>query len=154
MRGSWAKASMSSTPFRQRLVLQLLAKQKRAKTAAAKGFTLIELLVVIVILGVLGAVGYSAYVNQIGRANAATAQNTATALAKGCAAALTTGDEADFDTSVTNVVQTDQATVTADACALDSTFVVTVGEGDFERESTATVNADGSVTPGELDDGA
>lgn len=146
---------MSPTPFRQRLVLQMLAKQQRAKAAAAKGFTLIELLVVIVILGVLGAVGYASYVNQIGRANAATAQNTATALAKGCAAAIATGDAdeiAAFDDSVTNVVGS-QATLTADACALGATFQVDIGEDDFARTSTGTVNDDGSVTPGELDDG-
>jgi prepilin-type N-terminal cleavage/methylation domain-containing protein len=134
---------------RQRLLLQLLNTRNRPQAATSKGFTLIELLVVIVILGVLGAVGYTAYVNQIGRANAAQAQNTATALAKACAAALVTGDAAGFNASVAN-----QVTVRPPgSCALGATFTVDIGENDFARSSTATVNADGSVTPGELDDG-
>lgn len=142
---------------RKQLMLQLLNKRHRAQHPISRGFTLIELLVVIVILGVLGAVGYSAYVNQIGRANAAQAQNTATALAKACAAAIVTGDQGTFDTA--EVVQTDQAQVTGSGsgvgnCALDTAFTVTVDPaGAFERESTATVNPNGSVTPGELDDG-
>ena len=141
---------MSSAPFRQRLALQVLTRRNRLKTAAAQGFTLIELLVVIVILGVLGAVGYSAYINQIGRANASTAQNTATALAKNCAALLATETQADADTAFQNNVSSSidpgQVTVAATTCQLGTTVDVTVGASQ-PAQSVATITAAGIVTP-------
>lgn len=143
---------MSATPFRQRLVLQLLANQKRAKSAAVKGFTLIELLVVIVILGVLGAVGYQAYLTQVARAYAAQAQNTATALAKNCAALSVTGDEADWQSLTEDSVDSNQVTIAGACNGQDevSTITVTVGNATTTREAEATVTAEGQVTPASL----
>lgn len=138
---------MTNATFRQRLILQMLARRQRAQTSAAKGFTLIELLVVIVILGVLGAVGYQQYLAQIGRANANTAQNTATAVAKNCAALATTGDQSSFSTA-DFLGGGSTATGTCNAIGTQSTFTVTVGTGNNQRQSTATVQASGAVTPG------
>jgi len=143
---------MSSSPFRQRLALQLLAKRNRIKTASTQGFTLIELLVVIVILGVLGAVGYQAYVNQVARAYAAQAANTATALAKNCAALGVTGESGQFNTLAGKSFDPNQVTLTAtcNAAGKASTFTVKVGNTDTNREATASVTSDGQVTPASL----
>lgn len=142
---------MSSTPFRQRLALQVLAKFNQSKATGNQGFTLIELLVVIVILGVLGAAGYGAYVNQIGRANAATAQNTATALAKNCAALLVTETAAAADTAWqlnrTDSVDSTQVTVAATTCTNPTTVSVSAGRTQT-KTSIASVTSDGAVTPG------
>lgn len=138
---------MTSTPFRQRLVLQVLARHQRIKTAGGQGFTLIELLVVIVILGVLGSVGYQQYLAQIARANGNIAQNTATAVAKNCAALATTGDQTNFSTADFLGAG---ATVTGGCNAIGtvSTFTATVGTGNNQRQSAATVQTTGAVTPG------
>jgi len=142
---------MSSTPFRQRLILEVLTKKNQAKSAAAKGFTLIELLVVIVILGVLGAVGYQAYINQISRAYAAQAQNTSTALAKNCAALRVTGESGDWASLTDESVDETQVTITGTCPATEATTVeVEVGNADLSRTATATVTAEGQVTPAPL----
>ena len=141
---------MSPTPFRQRLALQVLSKRNLLRATGTQGFTLIELLVVIVILGVLGAVGYQAYVNQIARAFGNTAANTATALAKNCAALGVTGDSGDFDTLTGASVDTNQVSLTASTCnpaGETSLFTVQVGNDEITRTTSASVTAEGQVTP-------
>ncbi len=140
---------MSSTPFRQRLALQILAKQNQLKRAGAKGFTLIELLVVIVILGVLGAVGYQAYLNQTLRAYASQAANTATAMAKNCAALQITGDEGDWATLTADSFDAAQVTQTGtcNATGTPSAITVEVGNASTSRTAVASVTAEGVVTP-------
>jgi prepilin-type N-terminal cleavage/methylation domain-containing protein len=140
----------STTPFRHRLALQVLSNRNRLTTAGTQGFTLIELLVVIVILGVLGSVGYQAYVSQIARAYANTAANTATALAKNCAALGVVGDQSQFATLAGSSVDPAQVTLTASTCnapGTASTITVTVGRTGTTRAATATVTAQGQVTP-------
>lgn len=136
----------SANPATHKLLLHILNRRSRAQAALSKGFTLIELLVVIVILGVLGAVGYQAYLAQIARANAGVAANTATAMAKNCAALATTGDETDFDTD--DFIGDDVTTAgVCTAIGTVSTFSVVVGTGNNVRTATATVRATGAVTP-------
>jgi prepilin-type N-terminal cleavage/methylation domain-containing protein len=137
---------MSSTPFRQRLALQVLAKRNRIKAAGAQGFTLIELLVVIVILGVLGGIGYGAYINQIERANRNTAAVAATAAAKTCAALLATGDPAaDFEPGVDGT----RVQISPETCATGTVYTVTAGaDGNNPITANATINANGAVIPG------
>lgn len=140
-------ASTMSTTYKQRLILQLLSKQRRLSSGEAQGFTLIELLVVIVILGVLGGVGYGAYVNQIGRSNANTAAVAATAMAKNCAALIATNDAAAFDPGVDGTVVKANKAAGAAGCAAGQ-FTVTAGaNGSFPRTATATLQASGAVTP-------
>lgn len=141
---------MTSTPFRQRLALQVLAKQNQLKKAGAKGFTLIELLVVIVILGVLGAVGYQAYLNQVVRAYAAQAANSATAIAKNCAALQVTGEQTAHATLTAASVDANTVTIGGTCGAAASTFTVKVGNATTNRTATASVTADGVVTPASL----
>lgn len=134
---------------RKQLLLQLLNKRNRAQNPISKGFTLIELLVVIVILGVLGGVGYQAYVNQLGRANQAVAQNTATAIAKNCAALLVTGDEATFDADQS--LSGDVSTTNGTTCDLGADWTVTAGTGTNLRTSSSSVtDPEGIAVPGDI----
>lgn len=153
-------------PSSTKLLFKLLQHQAKAKASNAQGFTLIELLVVVVILGVLGAVGYQATINQIGRANANTASNTATAVAKNCAGLQITGDTTAFVSTVDqftgdNVTlflgaypgtpidsgSADTTCPETDATATDGTvFGVAVGEA-FCKFAEATLAPDGQVEP-------
>lgn len=150
MGSSCTFTTMPSAPFRQRLALQVLTRRNSRRTADPQGFTLIELLVVIVILGVLGAVGYQAYSTQVVRAYASTAANTATALAKNCAALGVVGDQAQFATQAASSIDTNLVTLTASTCnalGTASTMTVTVGRTGTTRAASATVTAAGQVTP-------
>lgn len=134
-------------PSSTKLLFQLLQRQARGNASNAQGFTLIELLVVVVILGVLGAVGYQATINQIGRANANTASNTATAVAKNCAGLQITGDSAGFSTTVDQFIG-DNVTLTPTTCTPDAENTYTVSVGDaFCKFASATVQTDGEVSP-------
>ena len=137
---------MSSTPFRQRLALQVLAKRNRINDAGAKGFTLIELLVVIVILGVLGGVGYGAYLAQIAKANEGAATTAATAAAKSCAALRATGDEDNWVPGVDGTRVTLTGTCPPDNSA--QTFTATAGTTPNLQTCTADLDGNGAVTPG------
>jgi prepilin-type N-terminal cleavage/methylation domain-containing protein len=137
---------MPSTPYRQRLILQLLTKSNSIKATQGQGFTLIELLVVIVILGVLGAVGYGAYINQLQRANANSAQVAAVAAAKNCAALLATGDQSAYVAGVDPTQITINFGATT-SCVLGTTFNATAGTGANLGTGGATITAQGAVTP-------
>lgn len=133
-------------PSSTKLLLHILQRRSGLQASSSQGFTLIELLVVVVILGVLGAVGYQATINQIGRANANTASNTATAVAKNCAGLLITGDEAGFATTIDEFTG-DNVTITA-ACVDGQANTMEVSVGDaFCKFAEATVTTDGAVTP-------
>lgn len=144
---------MSSSSFRHRLALEVLAKKNQLKQAGAQGFTLIELLVVIVILGVLGAVGYQAYLNQVVRAYASQAQNTSTAIAKNCAALQVTGEEGQHPTLSAASFDATAVSLTGGPCPPTggaTTFTVKVGTATVTRSATASVSAQGVVTPASL----
>lgn len=130
-----------------RLLLHLLTRKSSLSSGINSGFTLIELLVVIVILGVLAAVGYQATISQIARANANTANNTATAVAKNCAGLLVTGDQSSFSSTVQNFYNSATVTLSnSSTCATGSVYTVSVGR-TFCRWAQATVNDNGSVRP-------
>lgn len=136
---------MTSTTYKQRLILHLLSKTNRIKATQGQGFTLIELLVVIVILGVLGAVGYGAYINQLQRANINSSRVAAVAAAKSCVAINTLGDAAsNWNAGVNTTV----ITLTPNACAPDATgFRASAGAGAQVGTGGADINPQGAVIP-------
>jgi prepilin-type N-terminal cleavage/methylation domain-containing protein len=132
-----------------RFLLYYLTRKSALQGAeASTGFTLIELLVVVVILGVLAAVGYQATISQIARANANTANNTATAIAKNCAGLLVTGDQGQFTGTIQNFYNPSTVTLTGNSttCATGNQYTVQVGR-TFCRWASASVNSNGSVSP-------
>jgi type IV pilus assembly protein PilA len=78
----------------QRALFQRLQSSKKRSKLEQAGFTLVELLIVVVIIGVLSAVALPAFLNQQNKAAASANNAEAISLARACAAAQVTGDQA------------------------------------------------------------
>ncbi|MCH9714342.1 MAG: prepilin-type N-terminal cleavage/methylation domain-containing protein [Cyanobacteria bacterium] len=121
------------------LFQRLQSAKKRSKQLA--GLTLIELLIVVAIIGILSAISIPAFVNQRERAEKASAEATAAALARQCAAAIIVEEQDDYDEAGVDVTAISTA---CNVAAGTGTFAVAGGK-------TYSVNEKGqvTVTPGE-----
>jgi type IV pilus assembly protein PilA len=129
---------MNASPYRQRLVLQVLSKTSQIKTNASKGFTLVELLIVVIILAVLAAIAIPAFLNQQGRARVSAAQTAAMDAARACAALAVTADQSSY-------VLPTGVTGTCNAAGTASTFTSVAGAFGTTTQAVGTVAASGAT---------
>ncbi|MEA5399216.1 prepilin-type N-terminal cleavage/methylation domain-containing protein [Synechococcus sp. BA-124 BA4] len=132
---------LQSSLLAQRSIIRALNSSRRRNPLQA-GFTLVELLVVVIILAVLSAIAVPAFLNQQGRARISAAQTAVVDVARACAAAQVTGEQA----AVTIPGNVTAAPAACPAAGTAITFTSDPASFGTSASAVATLAATGQVS--------